>query len=370
MKENKRFLRNILVGVIALMLVAVIVNIAPGYKRDQYANVVNLIIVDNNVTDKLKKSIIIDNEQNVYISLEDINQFLDNTAYYDEKEQAIIMTSDIKVASMKLDEKKITINGIESIALASVCKIQDSIYVPLDELEEVYNIETNYINNKIIIDLLNENMVSANVSEDVILRYKPRTLSKQVTKLQEGNSVYCFYTSSTGWRLVRTKDGELGYIKANKLANEYVLRQDMELKQDTEYLSISLTDGNIINVNNQNIIIRDIPNLTSTSLENSEYDIWLNVKNDLSEEEMNKLFESYAERTKLINNIVTYVAKAGVKAVNIDMSAIKTNEYFTRFIIELAPRLKDIGILTNVVKTDNLQIELINKSVDYIIEKQ
>ena len=52
--KKLKFMRNVIVGVIALLIAAFIINIAPGYKRDKYKDVVNLIIDEHNVTEDLK----------------------------------------------------------------------------------------------------------------------------------------------------------------------------------------------------------------------------------------------------------------------------------------------------------------------------
>ncbi len=56
MKLNtKKFLRNIIICLVAFAVVAFILNYAPGFKRDKYANVTNLVINDEDVTEKLKR---------------------------------------------------------------------------------------------------------------------------------------------------------------------------------------------------------------------------------------------------------------------------------------------------------------------------
>ena len=74
--QKRKFIRNIIIGIIALLVVAFIINIAPGYKRNKYKEVINLIIGDTNVTEKLQKPIYKDEEGNIYISKEDIKAFL------------------------------------------------------------------------------------------------------------------------------------------------------------------------------------------------------------------------------------------------------------------------------------------------------
>ena len=75
----------------------------------------------------------------------------------------------------------------------------------------VFNIEMDYIkdNDVVIIDRLNEGIIKADVSIRSDIQYKPRGLSKVVGELNVGDKVSCFYTTSKGWRLIRTEDGVL-----------------------------------------------------------------------------------------------------------------------------------------------------------------
>lgn len=59
MKLNtKKFIRNIIICLIAWLVVSLILNYAPGFERDKYADVTNLIINDEDVTANLKRKCI------------------------------------------------------------------------------------------------------------------------------------------------------------------------------------------------------------------------------------------------------------------------------------------------------------------------
>ncbi len=56
MKLNtKKFIRNIIICLIAFMIVSFILNYAPGFKRDKYEGIPNLVINDEDVTENLKR---------------------------------------------------------------------------------------------------------------------------------------------------------------------------------------------------------------------------------------------------------------------------------------------------------------------------
>ncbi len=369
-KQNLKFVRNIIIGILALFVVAFIVNTAPGYKRDKYKNLINLVIGDENVTEKLQKPIYKDNNGAIYISKEDIQELLDKTLYYDENEKMVIATSEVSVASMKIGESKINIKGTTVDTLGELVEKEGTIYIPIKDFKTVYNIEIKFLEdqNVVIIDKLNEGMIKAEAEKKVKIRYKQRSLSKEIGTLNVGDTVSAFYTTSKGWRLIRTEDGIVGYVKANVLTNEYILRQDMPQKPKTGRISAEIKDGTILKIEQNKIIIKDLLRLadeeitiknTDTIKQNEK--IWANLRID------NANLESYETRTKIIKNIVSIAMRNDISGINI-IGIEKTD--LNRFIIELAPHLREVGIKINIVTNDR-HSEQYEKNyteiVDYII---
>lgn len=66
--KTRKLIRNILISAASLLVVAFILNTAPGYKRDKLKEEVKLIIHDENVTEDLKNKVYIDENENVYLS--------------------------------------------------------------------------------------------------------------------------------------------------------------------------------------------------------------------------------------------------------------------------------------------------------------
>ena len=367
--QKRKFIRNIIIGIIALLVVAFIINIAPGYKRNKYQDVTNLVIGDENVTETLHNPIYKDENGVVYISQEDVKQFLDKTIYYDEENNMVIATSEVSVASMKIGEKTININGVDNDTLDTIIYHNNIIYIPIEEMEIVYNLETKYLKDDdiVIIDKLNEGMIKAEAAEDTKIRFRPRGLSKKVGTLREGEVVSAFYTTSKGWRLIRTEDGIVGYVKANTLTNEYILRQHMGHKTETSKISANTQDGAVLDIEGNSVIIKDWLKITDEGilLKNTEFTnensavIWSNLEIE------NADISNYDNRTKLIKNIVSMVMKNNIKGINISVTSDDKN--LERFIIELAPRLKEIGVSTNIVVQNSINEELYTNIVNYII---
>lgn len=374
-KINKKFLRNICIGIISMIIVAFIINIAPGYKRDKYTNITNLVISDTNVTEELKHIIYINENDTVYMSKEDTEKLIDKTIYFDENAKTIITTSENCTASMKVGEKSLRTNGANIQTLDTIIYLDNIMYIPISELEEVYNMKIEYKkdSNIVVIDYLNKGIITAELSEDVKMKYRPRGLSKNVTKLEKSDRVYAFYTTSKGWRLIRTEDGIIGYVKANTLTNEYIVRQDMEARKETQKIKMKIQNGSVQQIENEPILIKDLFTISNEgivakeSIPEGQSEISTTVWANLSKT-TNINLSDYNKRTEFIDKIVSIAYDYKIKGININFEG--NEEGLERFIIELTPRLREMGITTNLIVNKNIDGNRYTGTVDYLITNE
>lgn len=381
--NKSKFLRNILISVIALLVVAFIINTSPGYRRDKYADVINLIINEENKTEDLKNSIYINENGTVYMSEEDIRNLFDSTIYYDAKYNELITTSRTKVASISINENKININNSIVSMLEPIIKIDDKIYLPISDMSIVYNIKIEYIKdtNRVVIDDLNKGMIRGVVADKTDIKFRPRKLSKNIGTVSAGETVNCFYTTSKGWRQIRTLDGTIGYVKANKLSNEYIIRQDMPERKEAQKISYGDYESKKFEVLNssetkEQIILKTVLNINGDIIESVQdsdinietHKIWASITNKDEVEEAEKILGDYKTRTELTNKIVSKMVESEIKGLIIDLSDVQNSESALRFAIELAPKLRELGISTGIVLHDNMSKQDYINIVDYIVE--
>ena len=129
--KDKEFLRNIIIGIVSLLVVAFIINISPGYKRDKYTDIINLVINEEDRSEELKHNIYINDNGTIYISEEDVRNLFDSTIYYDSKYNQIITTSDTKVANIAINEKVMTVNNSNVSILDSIITINNTVTILL-----------------------------------------------------------------------------------------------------------------------------------------------------------------------------------------------------------------------------------------------
>ena len=368
-KSKLKFIRNILICIFAIFIVSQILDIAPGYKRDRYKDIINLVLNEKNITEDLKNNIYISEKGTIYLSQEDIKNIFDPNIFYDENYNQIITTSDTKVANISINNKQITVNNSTYNLIEPIIKINDKIYLPISDMKEVYNIEVNYIEstNIVIIDKLNKGMIQAQASEDTEIKFKPRKFSKVVGELKKGQDINCFYTTSKGWREIRTKDGIVGYVKANKVTNDRIIRQDIEQKKDAKEISIKANNNGERYLEDQKIELVD---LYSANTEDENTKIWGNIDVKSIQNGIESLISNYRTRTILIDGITSLASENKVNNINLDFTGVENKENIKRFTIELAPKLRDIGVTTSIELNNNIKKDEFIKIVDYIVKEK
>jgi len=377
-KEKSKWFRKIIIIAIFISLIAVVINLAPNYIRKEITGKVNVIINNNDVTESMKFDIFVDENDIVYMATKDIANFFDEDIFYDNVYDQIITTSNTKVATLKLDEKEMYVNNSRVKIYGSAIEKEDNFYLPFSEMKDVYNVDVNYIkeSNILTIDSLSKEQKKANASKDILVKYKPTILSKTVDKVEKGNSIVIIEELENGWKQVRTSLGKIGYTK--DVTNIYTLREEMEDKKQiegkislvwdyySEYASAPDRTGTTIkgvNVVSPSFAILDddadgdlYVNIGEAGKKyinwahNNNYKVWPMISNNSEKIPTSEVLNDYKLRQKLINNIVNLAIEYNLDGINIDFEYMKMDDkdVFSRFIIELAPRLKEYGKVLSV----------------------
>ncbi len=274
------------------------------------------------------------------------------------------------------------VNNSNISMLDEIIRINNNIYLPISDMAIVYNIKIDYIEStkKVVIDELDTGMIRAIVTSDSDMKFRPRGLSKNIGTLKKGETVYCYYTTSKGWRQVRKTDGTIGYVKANKLGEEYIVRQDMQKKEqatkiqknsyENKSFEILENDGvktvslkNVFNISKDNVEI-------ATEVNNNESNnkIWTVITNQALGNKTSEVLKDYKMRSILIDLITKKAIENNINGISIEFTGIEDKESMKRFVIECIPKLREVGISTCVVLNDNIEEQDYINIADYIVE--
>lgn len=376
--KNKLF-RKIIVVAIFLGLIFFVLKVAPNYRDTEIKDKTNLVINNSNVTADLKQAVII-RDGIIYISKEDIENFFDPNIYYDEGTNQIVTTSDNQIASIIVGENYITNNGSKVSISGTVLNENNTFYIPFSNLTKVYNVEINYIESSdtITIDSKDRKYVVADSIKENGVKAYPTIFSRNVDVINKGETVTIADEAEDGWIEVRTDLGRLGYVRENTLTNELTLREAIEKENQIkdkvsmvwDYYSeyVYAPDRTGTNIKGVNVVSPSFFSLVDEGKgditdnagdEGKKYVEWAHSNGDkvwpiLSNNSYigttSEIMRDYNLRQKLIENIVSLVLKYDLDGINIDFEYMYEDDkdLFSRFIIELKPRLSEIGEVLSV----------------------
>ncbi len=380
-KDN--ILKRIIIILILLAVTVFILIKAQNYLRESNENEINLIINNNNVTSRLKHDVKI-MDGIIYLSMDDIENFFDKYIYIEEEINEVVTTYDKKIASIGFDVNKITINGAIKKTNASAIRENEEVYLPISEMTDVYNMEIAYIAEKgiVTIDSFNREKINAYTKSKVSVKWKKDIFSKTVDKIGKGDIVIAISQEDDGWTKVRTESGEIGYIKTNKLTNFTTIRENWtEDKQITgkvnmfwDYFSryaqapdrtgqtiegINVVSPSFFYIDEEGQLQEHVGSSGIAYIEwahSNGYKVWPMVSSTemLSGEEGRKvvssILNSYTRRQELIEDIVEKCVEYGLDGINMDFENMyqEDKDKYSRFIIELVPRMQEVGIVTSV----------------------
>ena len=270
-----------------------------------------------------------------------------------------------------------------------------NIYLPFSDMEDVYDFtETYNKETKVLsIDSKSHEKKEAVVIKNTKLKEKPKGFSKTIENVKKTQYVTVFEKSGD-YSKIRTKAGNVGYIKTKKLSKIDVLWEDME-DEVLDNVNI-LNDYNIVdskyevlsNTENNSIVIPNLFEITETDEGKIEVQRKINLNGDTFttykdwasgsnvsicatvtlECSMSKVCTNYETRALIINSLYNELINQQITMVCVDFSEIDDVEGLYRFVTEMVPRFKCAGINVLIKYNETLNKDRLNKIVDYVIE--
>ena len=372
MNKKDNIVKRIVIILIFLAIIAFILIKAQNYLREGTEKQIN------NVTERLKNDVKI-KDGIIYLSMDDVKNFFDKYIYIEDEINEIVTTYDKKIASIGFDVNKLTINGSIKKIYASAMKEEDTIYLPLSEMKDVYNIEISNMEAKkvVTVDSLEREQIKAYAKSKLSVKWKKDVFSKTVDKVQKGDIVIAITKDENGWAKVRTENGEVGYVKSNSLTNFTTVREEQtKEKQITgkvnmfwDYFSqhvqapdrtgqtiegVNVVSPSFFYLDENGTLQENVGSSGQAYIEwahSNNYKVWPMIQNaDAGIKVTSTILNSYTKRQELIDSIVEKCVEYGLDGVNIDFENIyeKDKDKLSRFIIELTPRMLELGSVTSV----------------------
>lgn len=372
-KKAKKVI-NIVIGIVAFIIICLIANNYIVFDKNK---TINLVINNKNVTSNLKNQVLIENNT-IYLSQSDIENFFDKHIYKEDETDKIITTYGKKIAAIGFEKNSININGSDKEIYAHAIEKDGQVYLPISEMKDVYDVEIRNIEKTKVVtmDSLDREQKKAIVTSNLSVKSSTNFLTRTVDRIKKGDSVIII-SSDKGYTKIRTEKGKIGYIKSKKVANEITVREEMKEEKQIEgkvnlvwdyYSNVgSAPDRSGTSIDGVNVVapaffyLDDDGNLKDNIGEKGEnyinwahdngYKVWPMVSNaEAGLTLTSKIMNSYTKRQKLIEDIVDKCVEYKLDGINVDFENMKQEDkdLYSRFIIELTPRLKEMGLVTSV----------------------
>ncbi|HIT71783.1 MAG TPA: hypothetical protein IAD08_07720 [Candidatus Scatovivens faecipullorum] len=387
-KLNKLAIRRCIIVFLIIIIFLILISTIINKNKNKYKELT--ILLNNELLETTKEVIIEDN--NIFFSKEDIKTIFDDTIYYNEAEKELITTYNTHVALLKVDEQYALINDQNVELKGKLKEINDTIYLPLTDLESVYDIDLEFSkeSNRIIMDSTQKKKVEATVLKRANLENKKGLFSKKIEKLIIGDKVTVLEEDGK-YKKIRTALGNIGYVKSKILSDDIVIREEVktskqELVVYDGYSNISGIYNNIqVDTSKLNVVIptffyieKNSEVLDKSSVGTATYAVYKNwvdanklqilpvLTNDVP---VSTSLLSYSERSTIINSVKELVKKNNYIGINIDFEKIDDPNSFYRFVLELVPRFKADNLKVFVTLNNTIDRKKIENIVDYIIEE-
>lgn len=378
-KSKKRTIIGLIIGLILVTIIGIVTFIFSQLFVEDNNSTTNLVINNKNVTANLKNEIII-KDNVVYLSKQDISNFFDKYIYEESKNKTIITTYNNKVASIGFNSDTITVNGETKKINAHAITEKNTIYLPISEMTEVYGVEIKNIENSkvITIDSIDKEQKTGRVISNLNVKSSIKFISKTVDKIKKDSKVIVVSNLENGWTRIRTEKGKLGYIKTNQIDNITTVREaKVENKQiegkvsivwdyfseyykapdrtNTKIDGVNVVSPAFFRLDSKGVIQANIGNEGEKYIKwahQNNYKVWPMVSNagDGMLKVTSDIMNDYDKRQNLIDQIVKMCKNYKIDGINIDFENMKKEDkdLYSRFIIELTPRIKDLGLVVSV----------------------
>ena len=227
------------------------------------------------------------------------------------------------------------------------------------------------------VDSTSKEQKKAIITKNVAVKSSTKFIAKTIDRVKKGSYVIVV-SEDKGYTKIRTENGKVGYVKSNKIANTVVVREEMqETKQITGKVNLvwdyysevaSAPDRTGVTMDGVNVVSPAFFHLNTNGeltenvgqagvayiewAHSNGYKVWPMVQNagDGMLNVTSNIMNDYNKRQNLINKIVDYCVKYKLDGINVDFENMKQEDkdMYSRFIIELTPRLKDMGVVVSV----------------------
>lgn len=342
------------------------------------------IVVNNDILEP--KGMISDGK--AYVEYSIVRDYINQRFYWDPSENILLYTLPNDTVSVDVGSTDYTVSKQKNTGDYVILKTEGSTaYIALDFVKQYTDMEYEVYDDpsRVVVVTETGEVKVAEAKKDTQVRYQGGVKSPVLTEISK-NDIVTYIEDEVDWKKVRTEDGFIGYVKKSALRDEETQKIDRGF-EEPEYTNISkdytinMAWHNVTNSDANSSVLEMIASTkglttisptwfhvadTSGNLESiatadyvnyahqSDIEVWAAIRDFdggiNSAEESYELLSHTANRTNLINQLMSEALRVGLDGINVDFEKIsdECGEHYIQFIRELSVQCRKNGIVLSV----------------------
>ena len=342
------------------------------------------IVVNNDILEP--KGMISDGR--AYVEYSIVRDYINQRFYWDPSENILLYTLPNDTVSVDVRSTDYTVSKQKNTGDYVILKTEGSTaYIALDFVKQYTDMEYEVYDDpsRVVVVTETGEVKVAEAKKDTQVRYQGGVKSPVLTEISK-NDIVTYIEDEGDWKKVRTEDGFIGYVKKSALRDEETQKIDRGF-EEPEYTNISkdytinMAWHNVTNSDANSSVLEMIASTkglttisptwfhvadTSGNLESiatadyvnyahqSDIEVWAAIRDFdggiNSAEESYELLSHTANRTNLINQLMSEALRVGLDGINVDFEKIsdECGEHYIQFIRELSVQCRKNGIVLSV----------------------
>ncbi len=357
---------------------------------------VNLIIYGDTISSEYNPFV---EDGHIFLSLDTVSQFIDEELFYDEDTQKVIVTTEDALYKFTVGKNIATKNLREYDAKACCRIVDDSIYIDMNLVKDIYGIKLEYNEetNAISIDKLDTDDLNLNYNE--VKLYSDINTNSDILEVLDKTNTVTVYPDSlehSRWYKVKSDSGKIGYIEkaavtlekeeepiAEETAEEEKLIMFWQYGSSLDTLGDKIDGVNVVmptwyEIADENgNVSEDYSEDYYNKAKDNGYDIWPIITNGLDNPELDKkqvtseIMNDEQKRETLIRNIISIIEDNNLDGINIDFEGMYAEDkyMYTQFLRELYPLVRETGakLSVDIYFTNYIDRQGVGKACDYVM---
>lgn len=321
---------------------------------------------------------IIQKDNEIYISVNTIKDTFDPYIYINDDKESITITTTDHVIKMQSEESTYYVNDEELSLSLPLYTIDNTSYLPVSILEEIYGIKAVYNQDTKILAIDDSSYTQAAMNKGGKLYYTNEKSSKTIASLKKGDKLVIFDQNSD-YTLVRNSQGYVGYVKTKLITDITEItpaQKEEKLLWQPENGKITMVFDQVTNINasssqnNRTAINKldvicptffsfentngDIRNIADKAYvqwaHNQGYQVWALITDNFDNSISRAILTNDDTRAYVIKQLLAYCSMYELDGINLDFESVPADcsQHWLQFVRELTPRLHQEGIIVSV----------------------